>query len=45
MPQALDVAHFEIDHIRSQVHGGQTVLANLPWTCFRWKKHSSHLPL
>jgi hypothetical protein len=35
MPAELDVAHFEIDHIRAQVHGGETVLENLAWACFR----------
>ncbi|MBW3600692.1 MAG: HNH endonuclease [Planctomycetes bacterium] len=35
MPQHLDVAHFEVDHIRPQAHGGATVYENLAWTCFR----------
>lgn len=35
MPAWLDVAHFEVDHIRPQVHGGATELANIAWACFR----------
>ena len=35
MPRELDVAHFEADHIRPQVHGGLTVADNLAWACFR----------
>jgi len=35
MPAQYDVAHFEIDHIRAQVHRGETVLENLAWACFR----------
>jgi hypothetical protein len=35
MPQDLDVAHFEMDHIRAQVHGARTVYENLAWACFR----------
>lgn len=34
MPAEFDVAHFEIDHIRAQVHSGETVFENLAWACF-----------
>ncbi len=34
MPQEFDVAHFEIDHIRPQVHNGLTIAENLAWSCF-----------
>lgn len=35
MPAEYDVAHFEVDHVRPQVHDGQTVSENLAWACFR----------
>ncbi len=35
MPRKYDLAHFEIDHIRAQVHQGESVLENLAWACFQ----------
>lgn len=35
MPEAEDLAHFEIDHVRPLVHGGLSTLDSLAWACFR----------
>lgn len=39
MPQEFDVAHFQLDHIRPQVHGGLDVADNLGWACFPCNNH------
>ena len=39
MPRDFDVAHFEIDHIRPQVHDGPTTAENLAWSCFPCNNH------
>jgi 5-methylcytosine-specific restriction endonuclease McrA len=33
MPQGLTVLPHEVDHIRSQKHGGLSILENLCWAC------------
>lgn len=39
MPQELDEATFEIDHITPRKHGGPTLLANLALSCFHCNSH------
>jgi HNH endonuclease len=39
MPQALDPAPFEIDHIISKQHRGPTTLANLALSCYFCNSH------
>ena len=39
MPQELDEATFEIDHIIPRKHGGPTLFANLALSCFHCNSH------
>lgn len=41
MPEAVDEAPFQVDHIRAEKHHGATVLSNLAWTCFPCNNHKS----
>jgi hypothetical protein len=34
IPQSADQLPFQVDHIIAEVHRGETVLANLAWSCF-----------
>jgi hypothetical protein len=41
MPAELDVAPFQIDHVRARKHRGATSILNLAWTCFPCNNHKS----
>ena len=38
LPEEVDFARYEIDHIIADQHGGQTVLENLAYACFDCKR-------
>jgi len=39
LPEEVDFARYEIDHVIAEQHGGQTVLENLAYACFDCNKH------
>jgi hypothetical protein len=39
MPASLDPLPFQIDHIIARQHGGETIAANLAWSCLHCNKH------
>src|SRR5262245_36098535 len=39
MPDSYDPLPFQADHIIARQHGGETILANLAWSCLHCNKH------
>ena len=38
-PERFAELRFQLDHIRTEQHGGRTALENLAWSCLRCNKH------
>ncbi len=38
-PETVTELRFQVDHVLAEKHGGQAVLSNLSWACFRCNSH------